>query len=43
MKEMKPIEKLIELIKLMEWDYENFSLSGKITYDEIMEIINKNT
>tara|TARA_R110000823_G_scaffold77412_1_gene176850 strand:- start:92 stop:214 length:123 start_codon:yes stop_codon:yes gene_type:complete len=40
---MKEIEKLIELIKLMEWDYDRFSQSGQITYDEIMEIINEHS
>jgi len=32
-------DKLIKLIETMQWDYDNFSSSGKETFDQIGELL----
>tara|TARA_R100000808_G_C2069557_1_gene97635 strand:- start:125 stop:298 length:174 start_codon:yes stop_codon:yes gene_type:complete len=32
-------DKLIKLIEEMQWDYDNFSSSGKQTFDQIGELL----
>lgn len=32
-------DKLLKLIETMQWDYDNFSSSGKETFDQIGELL----